>query len=93
MTTVSIHEESAETFLDHDQRSQLEHLQITEQQNYIKDAISRLPGIDGLLITLYYLDEKSIREIEEITGLSESNIKVKLFRARKVLEAQLRFLL
>jgi RNA polymerase sigma factor (sigma-70 family) len=93
MTTVSIHEENAETFMDHGQRSQLEHLQVTEQQNYIKDAISRLSGIDGLLITLYYLDEKSIREIEEITSLSESNIKVKLFRARKVLEEQLRFLL
>ena len=72
---------------------ELEHLQVSEQQAYIKEAIGRLPTTEGLLITLYYLDEKSIREIEEITGLSESNIKVKLFRARKVLEDQLRFLL
>lgn len=70
----------------------LDAIQAVEKQVYIREAIGRLPPIDGVLITLYYLDETSIREIEEITGLSESNIKVKLFRARKTLEQQLRFL-
>ena len=93
VATVSIHEEITDTHLHHYQTPQLEHLQVSEQQNYIKAAIGRLPATEGLVITLYYLDEKSIREIEAITGLSESNIKVKLFRARRVLEEQLRFLL
>ncbi|UFH57204.1 RNA polymerase sigma factor [Spirosoma sp. KNUC1025] len=93
VATVPIHEEDAKTYLRHYQTPQLEHLQESEQRTYIKEAIERLPATEGLLITLYYLDEKTIREIEEITGLSESNIKVKLFRARKVLEEQLRFLL
>ncbi|GAB4026964.1 RNA polymerase sigma factor [Spirosoma gilvum] len=93
VATVPIYEEMAETYTHQHQTTQLEHLQVSDQQKYIKDAIGRLPATEGLLITLYYLDEKSIREIEEITGLSESNIKVKLFRARKVLEEQLRFLL
>jgi len=45
------------------------------------------------LITLYYLNENSVEEISEITGLSKSNIKVKLFRIRKKLYAELSFLL
>jgi len=73
--------------------SPLDVIETTEKQTYIREAIGRLPPIDGVLVTLYYLNENSIREIEEITGLSESNIKVKLFRARKILEQQLRFLL
>ncbi|GAB3795058.1 RNA polymerase sigma factor [Spirosoma humi] len=93
VATVPIREEIAEVYEPQYQSPQLEHLQASEQQAYIKEAIGRLPATEGLVITLYYLDEKSIREIEEITGLSEANIKVKLFRARKVLEEQLRFLL
>ncbi|QHW00077.1 RNA polymerase sigma factor [Spirosoma endbachense] len=93
VATVPIHDEMTEPDTHSYQTPQLDHLQLSEQQKYIKAAISRLPVTEGLLITLYYLDEKSIREIEVITGLSESNIKVKLFRARKVLEEQLRFLL
>ena len=93
VATVPIYGEMAETYTHPVQTSQLDQLQVSDQQKYIKDAVGRLPATEGLLITLYYLDEKSIKEIEEITGLSESNIKVKLFRARKVLEEQLRFLL
>ena len=71
----------------------LDAIEAMEKQTFIREAIGRLPRIDGVLVTLYYFNENSIREIEEITGLSESNIKVKLFRARKTLEQQLRFLL
>lgn len=39
------------------------------------------------LISLYYYDEMSTEEIADVTGISRSNIKVKLFRARqKMLE-------
>ncbi|MCF2447199.1 sigma-70 family RNA polymerase sigma factor [Dyadobacter sp. CY345] len=72
---------------------QMEVMHAQEQTKFIKQAIAKLPEMDGLLITLFYMNENTIREIEEITGLSASNIKVKLFRARKILEAELRFLL
>jgi RNA polymerase sigma-70 factor (ECF subfamily) len=72
---------------------QLENINLAEQQKYIKEAIARLPETEGLLITLFYMNDSSVKEIEAITGLSESNIKVKLFRARKILEEQLRFLM
>ncbi|NQW30418.1 MAG: RNA polymerase sigma factor [Ignavibacteria bacterium] len=42
------------------------------------------------VILLYYYGEMSIREIAESQELSESLIKVRLFRARKKLEEQLK---
>lgn len=38
---------------------------------------------EALILKLHYLQEKSITEIEQITGFSKSNIKVLLHRARK----------
>jgi DNA-directed RNA polymerase specialized sigma24 family protein len=35
------------------------------------------------LISLFYYEEMSIEEISDVTGISKSNIKVKLFRARQ----------
>jgi RNA polymerase sigma-70 factor (ECF subfamily) len=68
-------------------------LQAQQEQQYVKAAIDRLPPTEALLVTLYYLDEHSTREISQITGMSLANIKIKLFRARKRLEKDLAFLL
>jgi RNA polymerase sigma-70 factor (ECF subfamily) len=38
------------------------------------------------MVQLFYLDEQSIKEIEVITGLTESNIKVKLHRVKQKLK-------
>jgi len=72
---------------------QLEAIKNGEQQKYVREAISRLPEKDALLITLFYMNESSVEEIEQITNLTQSNIKVKLFRARKKLNTELSFLL
>jgi RNA polymerase sigma factor (sigma-70 family) len=72
---------------------QLELLQSKQIKQYVRAAIDKLPEIDALLITLYYINDLPIKEIEEITGLSKTNVKIKLFRARKVLEKELKFLL
>lgn len=64
-----------------------------ESRIFIKECIEKLPKLDSLLVTLYYFNENSISEIEEITGLTASNIKIKLFRARKVLQHELKFLM
>ena len=65
--------------------SQLDSLKAEEQKKYVKAAISTLPELDALLITLFYLNENTFDEINEITGLTKTNIKVRLFRARKKL--------
>jgi len=61
----------------------LTRLNIEEQKTLVRNAINRLPADEGAIITLYYLNDSSVKEIIGITGDSESNVKIKLFRARK----------
>ncbi len=58
------------------------------QEDKIQDlykAINLLEDTDRNIIMLFYLAEKSIKEIAQITGFSIANIKVILHRARKKL--------
>jgi RNA polymerase sigma-70 factor (ECF subfamily) len=59
---------------------------IAERNQMLEKALQRIPEEDRILITLYYLNESGVDEIHAITGLSKSNVKVKLFRARKKLQ-------
>ncbi|MCF6223198.1 MAG: sigma-70 family RNA polymerase sigma factor [Flavobacteriaceae bacterium] len=72
---------------------QIEAIKKGEQKKYVTEAINNLSETDAFLITLYYMNESSVEEIEQITGFSKSNIKVKLFRARKKLYNELSLLL
>jgi RNA polymerase sigma factor (sigma-70 family) len=56
----------------------------------IEKAIDQLRPTEGLVLTLYYLGEKSIEEISSITRYTKSNVKVQLHRGRKSLEIELR---
>jgi RNA polymerase sigma-70 factor, ECF subfamily len=47
-------------------------------------AIRQLPKTDAALILLY-LDDLSYRQMAEVLGISESNVGVKLNRAKKAL--------
>jgi RNA polymerase sigma-70 factor, ECF subfamily len=47
-------------------------------------AIRQLPKTDAALVLLY-LDDLSYRQMAEVLGISESNVGVKLNRAKKVL--------
>lgn len=49
----------------------------------IKNLTSSLKPNEYTVITLFYLKEKSIKEITKITSLSKSNVKTILHRARK----------
>lgn len=68
-------------------------LMAEEQSMLVKKAVDALPPTESLLITLFYMNDCSVKEIADISGLTEVNIKVKLFRARKTLQEHLRFLL
>jgi RNA polymerase sigma-70 factor (ECF subfamily) len=52
-------------------------------------AIHQLPKTDAALVLLY-LDELSYREMAEVLGISESNVGVKLNRAKKALSELMR---
>ncbi|MCB1235936.1 MAG: RNA polymerase sigma factor [Verrucomicrobiae bacterium] len=45
--------------------------------------LQHLPEKDRIVVVLLDLEQKSVREIAELTGYSESNVKVKAHRARK----------
>jgi RNA polymerase sigma factor (sigma-70 family) len=60
-------------------------IQSNETKTAIQALLSNLDDESRSIIGLYYLEEKNIKEVIEITGLTESNIKIKLFRARKEL--------
>ena len=46
----------------------------TETQRALADAISRLPEREKLVITLYYYEELTLREIGEVLGVTESRV-------------------
>lgn len=56
-----------------------------EQKVLIEKALNTLNEVDRVLVELFYLKEKSIEDITQITNLSNSNVKVKLHRIRKKL--------
>ncbi len=57
----------------------------TDVRRYLKQALERLTPEECTILSLHYLDELSVEEIVTITGLSASNVKVRLFRSRKQL--------
>ncbi|ACZ38007.1 FliA/WhiG family RNA polymerase sigma factor [Sphaerobacter thermophilus] len=52
-------------------------------------ALERLPERDRLIVTLYYYEELTLREISEVLGITESRVSQLLSRARLQLRALL----
>jgi RNA polymerase sigma-70 factor (ECF subfamily) len=46
-------------------------------------AMQKLPPEDRAIVTLFYFEELPVEEISEITAISKSAVKTKLFRSRK----------
>lgn len=57
-----------------------------QQLRQLQQAVERLPAEEAALITLFYMEDKSIEDICHITGLGVSNVKVKLHRVRQKLK-------
>jgi RNA polymerase sigma-70 factor (ECF subfamily) len=55
-------------------------------------AMQKLSEEDRLIVSLYHIEECSLEEIAEITGVNRGNLKVKLFRARQKLRTHLEYL-
>jgi RNA polymerase sigma-70 factor (ECF subfamily) len=58
-------------------------METAETAALVHATLEKIPKGDALLLTLFYLEEHSTREMAKITGLNETNVRVKLFRARK----------
>lgn len=68
----------------------LEMLHREERVALVKKGIEMLSPAEAAVLTLFYHEDQSIKEIAAITGSSESNVKVQLFRGRKHLEQNLK---
>lgn len=60
-------------------------LEHKERSEIIQKCMNKLPDDERALIHLFYFEELSLKEIVDVTSLTEGNVKVKLFRARKKL--------
>jgi len=64
-----------------------EKIDLKEIQLVLKEAIHRLSQDEQVIVTLYYYEDLPLRDIAEIIGIRENNVKIKLFRIRsKLLE-------
>jgi len=79
----SLHDREDQFINEESEPNGLELLQKDERKKIISEAINLLKEDEGAVLTLFYMHESSIREIEEITGFTSSNIKILLYRGRK----------
>ncbi len=64
-------------------------LEQQDRSRLVKAAIDRLSEEDAAIITLFYFEDLSLREISEIVPLSLQTIKVRLYRGRRQLASLL----
>jgi RNA polymerase sigma factor (sigma-70 family) len=69
--------------------NQIESFDSYEKTQIIKSSLDILDENERLIVTLFYLGEKSLKEIRIITTFSVSNIKVILYRSRKKMKANI----
>lgn len=63
----------------------LEGIERKERSKIIDKCLLKLADEERTIIWMFYYDELSLKEIIQVTGISEANLKVKLHRARKKL--------
>ncbi len=63
----------------------MEQLSKDESLRMLDQALLDMEEEDRFLLTLYYLEERSVKEMAHIVEQSESNVKIRLFRGRKKL--------
>ena len=80
---IDLVDEVPEGEVDEMELNGLESLSAQERSRYLKMAIESLGETDSVVVTLFYYDEMSLEEIAQVTGLTSSNIRIKLHRSRK----------
>lgn len=63
-----------------------EWLRKEERRKSLHKALIQLSEVDKTIVMLYYFENYQVEDISEVTTLSPSNVKTKLFRARKKLQ-------
>jgi len=80
---VSLDEPNISDTLYLESKENYDTLSADERKKYLKKALDSLDRDEKMFVILYYYEEKDLDEIASIAGLTKTNTKVKLFRARK----------
>lgn len=67
----------------------IDDVDIEQQLVYLNAILGKMPTEDALLISMFYLNEHTIKDISEIVGQSVANIKVRLHRIRKYMNVEM----
>ncbi len=59
------------------------------RKNAVLWAISQLKPVERMIITLFYHENKSLKETGAVVGMNEDAVKMKLHRSRKKMKALL----
>ena len=60
-----------------------DHLETLERRQLIQTALGHLPGEDGVILSLFYFESLSLKEIAEVLNITINTVKVRLHRSRK----------
>lgn len=93
MKLMDLEEEMTGNIPDEEIEEDVAGLDEQEQKLVIGKILDKLPEIDRVIVTLFYLESHPVTEIAEITGLGESNVKVRLHRVRKRIYSDLQHIL
>lgn len=91
--TMDLDEETTETIPEEDLEEEIAGLDEIQQKQVVAKILDKLPETDRVLVTLFYIDNLPVAEISAVTGLGESNVKVRLHRVRKKIYVQLQEIL
>lgn len=61
-----------------------------ERRQVVEDSLNLIPEEDSFLLSLFYFEEQSVKEIAAIIGINENHVKIKLYRGRKKLASVLK---
>lgn len=86
---LSLDEEVGTAANHSDFKEQLENAEKEEKIRCLDEVLAKLPSEELWIVTLYYKENIPVHEISQITGIGESNVKVKLFRARKWMKVEM----
>jgi len=83
--------EESHAALAHDDAPEAEHAMIArEREELLQAALDAVPEVNRAAFILGVLEEYSYKEVAEMLGCTENNVKSRVFRARAVISAKLK---
>ena len=74
---------------DEDISDDIGHIEKEERLKCLDTVLKKMDPADAMIISLYYLNDYSVDDICKIVNLSQSNVKIKLFRIRKFMNFEI----